>query len=72
MNIEVLLAICLSLASFIFMTFAIIRLYFVDVDLQAMKKSTHQIQYVDPEWGQTENEIKKVLDQSSTDFEGIP
>ena len=53
-----------------------IRLYFLDVELNAMKKSTHKIQWmpVDQGWAQNEQEVNKAFESDQghpEDLEGI-
>jgi hypothetical protein len=62
----------LSLLNFIGLTAALMRLYSVDTDVQAMKKSTHKIQWMpmDPNWAESEAKVDQAFEDPN-EFEGI-
>jgi hypothetical protein len=78
MNTEYVSILALAFASVNFLGFiaALARLYSLDVEVNAMKKSTHKIQWmpVDQNWAQTENEVNKAFEQDQghpEDLEGL-
>lgn len=75
MSIEV-VADLFAILSFVGFVMVSIRLYFLDVELNAMKKSTHKIQWmpIDQAWADSEKEINKAMESQfghSSDYEGI-
>ena len=74
-TIEICLTIGFTCQSLLFV-FVLIRVYCLDVELNAMKKSTHKIQWmpVDEAWAQSEKELNKQMEAVQgvpDDFEGI-
>lgn len=66
----------MSLAAFIGFVFVIIRMYNIDVELNAMKKSTHKIQWmpIDQAWAQSDQAVNKAFEQDQghpDDLEGV-
>ena len=70
------IALVLSLINFTAAIFGFARLYSLDVELNAIKKSTHKIQWMpaDPEWAQSEKEVNQAFEQDvghPSDLEGL-
>lgn len=65
-----LVSFALSLGCFIGFVFILIRVYNLDVELHAIQKSTHKIQWmpVDQAWAAQE----KALNKAFEDFQGHP
>lgn len=65
-----------SLCTFVGFIAALMRLYSIDVEVQAMKKSTHKIQWmpIDQDWAQNEKEVNKAFEHDQghpDDLEGL-
>lgn len=78
MNTEyvVILSLTLSVLTLIGFIAALMRLYSLDVEVMAMKKSTHKIQWmpVDQGWAQNEQEVNKAFEADQghpEDLEGL-
>ena len=78
MNIEyiVIVAVVFSACNFIGFIAALIRLYSLDVEVNAMKKSTHKIQYmpIDPAWADSDRDVNKAFEADQghpDDFKGL-
>ena len=78
MTIEhaVIVSLVLSICTFTGFIAALMRLYCLDVEVNAMKKSTHKIQWmpIDQDWAQNEKEVNKAFEHDQghpDDLEGL-
>ena len=80
MSIELVLsiaAIVIAVLTVIGFIFSFYRVYSLDVEVNAMKKSTHKVQYmpIDPNWAQSEAEVNQAFEAADgggpSEYEGI-
>jgi hypothetical protein len=70
------LALALSICTLAAFIPCLMRLYSLDVEVMAMKKSTHKIQWmpIDQDWAQNEKEVNKAFEHDQghpDDLEGL-
>lgn len=78
MNIEHALVVSLMIGfgNLIGMILCMMRLYSVDVEISAMKKSTHKIQWmpIDKEWAESETKVNQAFERDQghpDDLQGL-